>query len=85
MMKTSLEDSRGLQEATPEADPKRLPGGVGQPHQCATRPIRWPPACQLLEASSTASKDCIYAVLQVGLIQGLMLHPLGYINRPQPP
>jgi hypothetical protein len=43
------------------------------------------PAYQLLEYSSTASLDFIYAVLQVGLIQGLTLDPLGYIRRPQPP
>jgi hypothetical protein len=40
--------SRGLQEATHEAEPERPPGGTGH---------------QLLECSSTASLDCIYAVL----------------------
>jgi hypothetical protein len=51
--------------------------------------VAWPlavaPAYQLLECSSTVSLDCIYIVLQVGLVQGLMLDPLGHIRRPQPP
>jgi hypothetical protein len=84
-MKTILEDSMGLQEATPEAEPERLPGGIGRPHLDATRPMAVAPTYQLLECSSTASLDYIYAILQVSLIQGLMLDPLGYIRRPQPP
>jgi hypothetical protein len=31
-MKTILEDSKGLQEAPPEPEPERLPGGIGRPH-----------------------------------------------------
>jgi hypothetical protein len=37
-MKTILEDSRGLQEATPEPEPERLPGGTDWPHLGAPAP-----------------------------------------------
>jgi hypothetical protein len=63
MTKTILEDSRGLQEATPEAEPERPPGGAGRPHLGAARSLVVAPACQLLEYSSTTSLDCIYAIL----------------------
>jgi hypothetical protein len=63
--KTTLEGSRGHHITM---DPERLPGGAGQPHPNAAQSLVVGPACQLLEYSSTASLDCIYTVLQVGLI-----------------
>jgi hypothetical protein len=62
-MKTILEDYRGLQEATPEVEPERPLGGAGWHHLGAARSLAVAPACQLLECSSTASLDCIYAIL----------------------
>jgi hypothetical protein len=85
MIKTILEDSRGLQGATPEAELERPPGGTSQAHLGAARSLVVGSNCQLLKCSSTVSLDSIYVVLQVGLIQGLMLDPLGFIRRPQPP
>jgi hypothetical protein len=53
------------------------------PH--AARPRMGPMHRHLLEYSSTTSLGCIHTVLQVDLIQGLTLHPLDYISKPQPP
>jgi hypothetical protein len=55
-------NSRRLQEATPEADPERLPGGAGRPYHGAARPPVGPAINSLLEGSSTAFYDCIYAI-----------------------
>jgi hypothetical protein len=72
-MKTTSEGSRGHHTM---ADPKGLQGGASWLHLGATRSLAVAPASQLLDCSSTTSLDCIYAVLQVGLIQGLMLDSL---------
>jgi hypothetical protein len=48
-------NSRRLREATPEADPERLPGGADRPHHGAARPFVGFGVSPLLEGSSTAS------------------------------
>jgi hypothetical protein len=53
------EDSR---KQPSEAEPERPLGGTGWPHLGAVRPLVVGLACQLLEYSSTAFLDCIYAV-----------------------
>jgi hypothetical protein len=82
MTKTALEGSRGHQK-TPYRGGHREAARWGRAaHHGAARSLAVAPAWQFPEASSTASYSCIYAVLQVGLIQGLTLHPQGYITRP---
>jgi hypothetical protein len=76
-MKTILEDSRGLQEATPEAKPRGRQVGPAGSTLVSPGPSWWP--------LPVSSLDYIYIVLQASLIQGLTLDPLGYIRRPQPP
>jgi hypothetical protein len=45
MIKTILEDSRGLQEATPKAELERPPGGTRWPHPGAALPLAVASAC----------------------------------------
>ena len=73
------EDSRGHHT---EAGAEGLPGGASVQ---VARPLGPPVSLCLVRSFLHRLLDCIYAVLYVGLIQGLTMEALAYIYQPLSP